>query len=112
MPAALLELHRHRLDVFHVDLVADLELVEILDLRTGGDVEQVALRTLERHVTLGLVDGGDGSRDIEGLHHPHFAGPGVHDRSAALRGGRRIRDDDGSDGERGRYQRLESLEHL
>lgn len=56
LAAALLELQRQRLDVLQADRVADLELVEVLHVRSRGDDDLVALRTLDRDVARLGVD--------------------------------------------------------
>ena len=46
------------------DLVTDLDLVEILDLLAGGDLEQFAVSTLENDATRCLVDRFDRRGDL------------------------------------------------
>ena len=48
-------------EVIHRDQVADLDLPEILDLRSGGEGQLVAAAALDRQFALVLVDGGDDS---------------------------------------------------
>ena len=59
-----------------VDLIADLQLVEVLDLRARRNRHEVSLLALERHVARRLVDGGDGRADLDRIGHDGLAGRG------------------------------------
>jgi hypothetical protein len=62
--AVLLERERQGLDVGHHELIADLDLLEVADVRRHRERHHLAFRALERDLALGGVDRLDGGGDL------------------------------------------------
>src|SRR4051794_5172262 len=74
LAAALLEIEDQCLDVFRLDLVADLELTEVLDLWSRENGDFATFRTFERHFSRLRVDLRDRRLDGVTLHRGADAG--------------------------------------
>src|SRR5882672_3740821 len=100
----LLQFEREGLQVAHEQVIADLDLREVLHLVAGHDVDDLALGPFQRDRPRRLVDRKHQRRDLHGTHHSRLAGLARHDAAAldvGLLGG-------GGDGRPGNQGRCEN----